>query len=694
MRGNRRSRGAPGALLAVAVLLPLLSGAGGALARAGADEFEEVRTDSLWVVNMKGDSVWVDSVSFDSIRTVVVEDSLSKIPSVTIDNVPEGFHPSYQLRSSSIRQTTNIDNTLDLDYLLSDNLVVRTKSSWTRGNSQRAGRLTDEKKSQVHLQYLVRKGLKVGLKYDRNANTEDSQLRLTNITRDRLALSGVYLKDFWDSFQLTLNAEGGIDNRDKDGEESLPSGGVRTTAEEKRGNSVTGSTILKYAPRAALNVELQGDVTRSGFSVKTDGSAQEASESKDNRDAIDQGGVRIRWEDFEFAKMNVQLSAEESERQFVRPQGGIETATDSRRNAVVGAKGILTPKFDYDARVNYSFGKRRYAIDQGQSSDRVDLQGEVSVGYRLPSEVKSKVTMKRAVSEDKSFPVAGVPDNTVKTQRGSVLLNLSRDFWKHTRVRATASIGMVSRFFADSTQDKDNLDRRLSLNLDYQPPGKIQGSALLSVDEVTTVNIDKGRSANNETRQSWRVSPTVDYRPRPGVSIKSAYTMTLIYIFKEFDSTRNTMTRVSELRSTIAWDMTSRAALDLEYRFKLDESGDFRKEGAARRFARDREGSNQKLNLRIRYNVMKGLSWESGQFVQVEKTYDLTEGKSLESHKTKSQIYNQLSYRRKITETTQLNVKAKQIQDATVPIFEESGTLRGEDRRIEWELTGALTIKL
>ncbi|MFH1276766.1 MAG: hypothetical protein ABIK65_00075 [Candidatus Eisenbacteria bacterium] len=691
----RRRRRVKGTLVGIAALLALLSGAGRPAAQVVVDELEDVRTDSLWVRDLKGDSVWVDSVSYDSIRTVVLEDSLSKIPTVTIDDVPKGFHPSYQFRSSRMRQTTNIEQVVDLDYLLRDNLVAKTQNTWTKNKSDRAGRETDVRKSQVQLQYRVGKGLKVGLTYNRDSNTEREQLRSTDIVRNRLALSSVYLRNIGDALQLTVNVEGGMDRRDKDEESSSMSGADPITKqEEKRGNSISGSTILKYAPRATLNVELLGDATRSGFAVKTGGSAQQAAESKDNRDAIDRGTVRIRWEDFAFAKMNAQFSVEESERQFVRPAGGIETTTDSRRNARVGAMGVLSRNLDYDAKLDYSLGKRRYAIDQWQGSDRVDLQGDVSLGYRLPSNIKSRVTLKRSMAEDKSFPVAGFPDNSVKTQRGSVLLNVSRDFWKYTKIRTTGSVGMVRRFFADSTQDKDNLDRRLSLNLDYQPPGKIQGSALLSVDEVTTVNIDKARSSNNETRQSWRVSPTVDYRPRSGLSVQSAYTMTLIYIYKKFDSNRNTMTRVSELRSTVAWDMTKRSKLDLEYRFKLDESGDFRKEGSTRRFAQEREGSSQKLALRVRYSIMKNFSWESGQFVQVEKSYDLSEGKELEGHKTKSQIYNQLSYRRKITDSTQLNVKAKQIQDATVPIFQRSGSLRGDERRIDWELTGSLTIKL
>jgi len=39
-------------------------------------------------------------------------------------------------------------------------------------------------------------------------------------------------------------------------------------------------------------------------------------------------------------------------------------------------------------------------------------------------------------------------------------------------------------------------------------------------------------------------------------------------------------------------------------------------------------------------------------------------------------------------------MKAKQIQDATVPVFSESGVLRPESRKAEWEVNGALTIEL
>jgi hypothetical protein len=80
--------------------------------------------------------------------------------------------------------------------------------------------------------------------------------------------------------------------------------------------------------------------------------------------------------------------------------------------------------------------------------------------------------------------------------------------------------------------------------------------------------------------------------------------------------------------------------------------------------------------------------------VQVEKQYDLTDGKTLQNHRTKAQIYNQLQFRRPIGESTIVGVKVKQIQDAAVPIFSSSGVLRAESRRVDWELTGSLTIKM
>ena len=692
-RGKSARRLSPlWALLLLALILP---SAAAAADKPEGDEFEEVRTDSLWVIDMVGDSVWVDSLEFDSIRTVVLEDSLSKIPNVRISDAKSGFHPTYNLRSSRMRKNTTVEQEFLLDYLLADNLATKTKATWQKNRSERAGRETSTRKTNTDLQYLVREGLKIGLKYNRDDNREEQQLRLTEIVRNRLSLQSTFIQELGTSYRVAATLEGGIDNRDKDEEtESSTDGSLSTRTEKKRGNSVIGSLGFRYSPRTEFEIDLKGDASRKGFSISRTGGTQVDGTSKDNQDRSERITARIRYEDFEIAKMSLQFSADESERQFARVAGGIETTIDRKKNAVFNVKGVFGGRSDYDSKVNYAWGRRDFAIDKNQSSERLDFGADVSFGYRLPAKVKSKLILKRSILEDAYFPGEGEPDQTGKTDRGNVSINLIRTFWTNTKVRAMASTGMVSRVFVDSTQDKDNLNRRVSLNMDYTPPSKFKGSALFSVEEGRAVSIHNTRSNNNETRQTWRVSPTIEYAPFPGLSLKSIYTMTLVYIFKEFDSTKNTMTRISELRSTIGWDFARAARFDFEYRFKLDESGSFDQEGTSRHFARDREGSNQKLNLRLRYNIFRGLSVESGQFVQVEKQYDLIDGKDLSKHTNKTQIYNQVSFRRDVRENTTVSIKMKQIQDAKIPMFTDTGSLRGEERRIEWELTGALSIKL
>ncbi len=71
---------------------------------------------------------------------------------------------------------------------------------------------------------------------------------------------------------------------------------------------------------------------------------------------------------------------------------------------------------------------------------------------------------------------------------------------------------------------------------------------------------------------------------------------------------------------------------------------------------------------------------------------EMEEEKILDSERNKTQIYSQVLFRRELTKKTSLNLKARQIQDATVPIFPSSAT--GEARKVEWELNGGLTFRL
>jgi hypothetical protein len=360
----------------------------------------------------------------------------------------------------------------------------------------------------------------------------------------------------------------------------------------------------------------------------------------------------------------------------------------------VALKGAPGAKSDYEARFNYAWGSRMFAVDAAQSSEKLDYGAEVSMGYALPARVKGRLILKRDFTEETYFPRPGDPDATGKTGRGSVVLSLNRGLWEHTNLRATGSMGLAARVFVDSTQDRDNADRRLAATIEHDGPGKFSGNAELSVDEGRTVNVHSTRSANNETRQTWRISPSVKYAPRSNVNLTSAYTMTLMYIFKDVDSNRNTMTRISELRSAIGWDITQAARFALEYRYKLDESGSFRGGGTIREFNRSQKGETQNLSLRVTYRVGRGFSLETGQYLQTEKQFDLSDGEDLKSEKRKTQIYNLATYRKEITKNASFALKAKQIQDASVPIFSERAGSAREERKIEWELNGSLTFKL
>lgn len=684
-----------GRLLAAPIVLLLAALFAGSARAADEDDRlgETIRTDSVWVVGMTGDSIWVDSLAGDSIRQAVIEDSLSKIPTVAVEAVPPGFHPVYNVQGSFIRATTNITHTFNLDYAFRQNLIAKTKQTVEKRRADRANRESGVRTTNAELQYLIRPGLRIGMRYGRDDNTEQDQLRSTNIVLNRLVLESTFIQDLPAALRFTLLLQGGIENRDKDDDTKATGGSPAISRwEEKRGRATTSTVGLQFSPMPTLGAEVQAVFSRNDFSIETGADSGTTGRNEDNRDKTDTYTGRLRFDQYEFAKMQVNFTVEEAERSFVRAAGGIETATDRRRSAALNMKGKISDRSDYEAKLDYSWGSRDFSVDANQSNERVDYGSEVAFLYKLPVQVKSKLALKRDVSEDTYFPAPGDPDASGRTDRGSIFLTLQRSIWKHTELRGSGSLGMTARVLADTTQDRDNQDKRLAFDLAYAPPGKIKGTAAFSVDEGRTVNIDASRSGNNETRQTWRVSPAIEYAPLPNLKMSSAYTMTLIYIYKEANSDRNTMTRITELRSLIDWMITGAATFGLEYRYKLDESGAFRKEGGSHTFARDRQGETQNFNLRVAYRIGKGLSLETGQYLQVDKQFTLGDKKELDSERKKAQFYSQLLFRRELTARTSINVKARQIQDATVPIFPATAT--GEDRKIEWELNGGFTFKL
>jgi len=144
----------------------------------------------------------------------------------------------------------------------------------------------------------------------------------------------------------------------------------------------------------------------------------------------------------------------------------------------------------------------------------------------------------------------------------------------------------------------------------------------------------------------------------------------------------------------VDWKFARRATFHFEYRYKLDESGRFEEEGSTRRFSREKEGSNQKVLMKIGYDITSEFSVQSGQFVEVAKRYNIDGEKELESHTQKVQIYNEATFKRQVTRKTSLNLKLKQTQSASVPIFSQGASIARESRGMEWEASASLRIEL
>jgi len=193
---------------------------------------------------------------------------------------------------------------------------------------------------------------------------------------------------------------------------------------------------------------------------------------------------------------------------------------------------------------------------------------------------------------------------------------------------------------------------------------------------------------------SGTLTPAFNYRPIDGVSLRSAYNLRLVYVFNDANSSRNTMNRIRELRTTGRWGMTERTTLSFAYRFKVDEKGAFEEAGSTRRFLRNGETSTQKLSLNFRYQPGGNVKLRSGQSIEVTKRYDIAEKKELLDSTNRVQILNQFDWSRNLPKDAQFRLMAKQTLNAQIPVFKSTGSLGGTTRKTEWEIRTSLNVKL
>ncbi len=633
------------------------------------------------------------------VDSVVHADSLQwekRRNSVELARVPPGIHPSYVGSWEQIRTTAKWNHKLAVAYRVSDVIVVADTSSLETQTSSTTDRSRTTRIDRGGVNYLMPGGVRFSLNFKRQLDTDRPAGELKNIDERGLTFVTALQRKPWEGAELSMSGGGTLSRRDKTDEKPSSTLGMTTRLEQRTGLSGRGSVNFEYKIGSGMKLKSSARLVSGRTRIETSGNTIETSVVDGNRNDSREARVSFNMRRYDFARVAYSSGLEKVVTSFANVAGsGVEETTDKRFRNSVRVEGELTKRLKYEGSVRFNKAQRRYAIDAGKSSDRLELSSDLTLRYKLPSRIRSVIQLERSRVEDTYFPDPGDPDRTGRTERGQVAVNLSRSAWASTNLAGAASILMTRRVLADSTQDKDDLSRRLTFSLDHKPKGKnFSGEATISVDEAQTVNIHSSRSGNNQTRQTWALTPAITYNPTAVVSLRSAYNLRLVYVFNDANSSRNTMNRIRELRSTGRWSMTSRSTLSSTYRFKVDEKGRFEEEGSTRRFLRDGETSTQKLSLNLRFEPGWNLKLRSGQSIEVTKRYDIGEKKELLDSTSRMQILNQVDWSRDLPKSSTFRLTAKQIQNAQIPVFKSTGSLGKVTRKIEWEVRTSLNIKL
>lgn len=685
-----RSAGLLSAVLLLLVAVPLH-----AADERHLDEEGKVRLDSIWIVVLSGDSLWADSSDVDSLIRVDSLQFEERKRAPVLARVEPGFHPSYRGGWDKIRTTAKWNHRFAVAYRLADNIVVSDTTTFESQESSTTSRSSSSRTDGGGIEYLVRRGLKLSLRFRQNVDTDRPAGEKKDINDRKLNFGTSIRREPLDGLELTLTGGAGLTRREKRDEKPGSSGGQKITNNIRTGLNTRVKLDLHYKVAPGFKIAMDGNLVQGSTRIESSGNSIETSVQDDNRNDNRHLGFTLNHQNFDLAKININASAEEDVKSFASTDGDVEETTDKRLRTSFRLDGVISSKLKYETRLSFVKAERRYRLDAAQSSDRLDLSGDALLNYKLPSRISSQLRLKRSKIEDTYFPQPGDPDRTGRTDRGEVSLNLSRGIWADTKVQTSSSILLTRRVLVDSTQDKDDLTRRLTVGVDHKSSRKpIEGSATLSVNEAQSVNIHSSRSSGNQTRQTWTLTPSFVVKPREGMSIRNSYNLRLVYVFNEKSQNRNTMNRIRELRSVFRWGLVSRANLLMNYRFKVDENGSFEGNGAVRDFIRNGETSTQKLSFAINYNPGMDIKIKSSQSFEVTKRYNIELKKELQSSSNRVQIVNEVEWERTLPRESLFRVAAKQTQSAQIPTFQAGGSPGEETNRMEWEIRTSLSFKL
>ena len=213
-----------------------------------------------------------------------------------------------------------------------------------------------------------------------------------------------------------------------------------------------------------------------------------------------------------------------------------------------------------------------------------------------------------------------------------------------TTTRFSLGVYLTRRTYSgtgNTQSDQDNLKARGSLNFNYIPTNKFNTGMTFGLEQSDIVNIKNTSSISNQRLRTYSVAWNWGVNPNSFWSVSQVNTATAAQQFFTFSPSRDVVSYVYTLATTIQTTISPKLRFDLNHLVRLQSRGSFKlDEEGVRRFGKASEFNALDLVLREQYLANEFLTFEISQRLSVSPQFEFT---GLEGHKTTENRRNEFT---------------------------------------------------
>jgi hypothetical protein len=335
-----------------------------------------------------------------------------------------------------------------------------------------------------------------------------------------------------------------------------------------------------------------------------------------------------------------------------------ETEHRERRGVSLNTNFRLMERWTWDASVSLNRSKSRFVVREDRNSD---IENAVINGsMKIIPWAGSSLSFGGKWGDTRSVYQSADTGNNIQK---SLSMKYSQELGPKADLNFSALSDLAVVAYDDKIEnpkDRDMLSNRLRLDLNYKPRPRINISLGGEFSDETSVYTRSEQSGNNKNTERYRLTGSYDVTTWHNIGINQRYEISSVFTDFDFDDSRNTLVRNSNISTGFDVRITKGLALDMRHSYRFQDQGSYRKENGKRFYSVASESESQTLNLTVVYRIGRSLVFRIKHGFLIDTRYRYEEGvKRLDYQVRNTDISGRVGFNYKINDRSSFAIRVE-----------------------------------